>query len=111
MSEVVHYKGTLTKIDKFTNESLEEQCKRLLNTHELPDYYDTYREMFEDTFYNQYVICNDEIYSVYRKDVYSDDMFNAKIISNNEIEFEVMYYNGGCGFTEAIEIALKNIQS
>jgi len=30
MSETEHYKGTLTKVKRLENESLEEQCKRLL---------------------------------------------------------------------------------
>lgn len=110
MSETVHYKGTLTKVERFENETLEEHCKRLLEINELPEYYETYEEVFNDRLYKRYIIYDNNIYSVYKKEIGSENMFNANINQNGEIEFEVMYYNGGCGFTDAINYAMENIK-
>lgn len=45
MSETVHYKGKLTEVKRLDNETIEEQCKRLMEYKELPSYYDNYQEM------------------------------------------------------------------
>jgi len=115
MSYWEHYKGTLTKVERLENESLEEQCKKLLEEKMLqevilPDYYDSYAEMLLDEFYNEYYVYNDMLYSMCRESIDSDgDIFNANEEENETINFEVRYYNGGCGFNEAIERAVKNI--
>ena len=111
MSETVHYKGVLRKVERNEGETLEEQCKRLLESKELPSYYDTYQEYFVDENYRRMTIQNGIIYRVEKEEVdpYSD-IFRASINYKDEIEFEVKYYNGGCGFDEAIEDAIKSIK-
>jgi len=37
-------------------------------------------------------------------------VFNASNGKNGEINFEVVYYNGGCSFNDAIERALNDIK-
>jgi hypothetical protein len=113
MSEMVHYKGTLTKVELLEYETLEEQCKRvykkLTSNTELKKYYDTYEEMLLDEFYKEYILIDNELYTTNRKDVGIDSsLFTSKINEDGTIDYEVLYYNGGCGFTEAIEEALKN---
>lgn len=110
MSSTVHYKGTLTKVDKLENEDLESQCKRLLGDAELEKWCDNYEEMFLDKFYNEYVIYDNNIYKVERKELGHDmDIFNIHE-KNGKYEFEVMYYNGGYGFSDAIAKAFKNLK-
>jgi hypothetical protein len=110
MSETVHYKGVLIKIDRFEEENLEEQCKRLLENRELPSYFNSYEECLLDEHYHKMTIQNGEVYRVEKEEVDPDGgMFNASLKENGEIIFEVRYYNGGCGFDEAIEEAMKNI--
>jgi len=109
MSETIHYKGTLTKVERLENESLEEQCKRLLNGKELDDCYDTYKEMLLNEFYKQYYLYNDILYLVNKIELYGD-VFNASNGKNGEINFEIVYYNGGCSFNDAIERALNDIK-
>lgn len=109
MSEIKHYKGTLTKVEKLENETLEEQCKRILNYKDLESYYDSYQEMLIDENDEQYIIHKDTLYKVEeRKEIYND-IFNAEKIDDNKISFEVKYYNGGCGFSEAMDEALNKI--
>ena len=110
MSETEHYKGTLTKVKRLENESLEEQCKRLLEYRGLLDY-DSYEEMLLDEFYKEYYVYNGILYSIHKESINSDgDIFNADEGENGVINFEVRYYNDGCGFNEAIEEALENIE-
>ncbi|PLR99584.1 hypothetical protein [Bacillus sp. T33-2] len=111
MSETVHYKGVLKKVERHEDETLEEQCKRLLNNKDLPSYFDNYQEYFSDEYYYKFTIQNGVIYSIEKEDVDPDiDIFNASVGDNGEINFEVRYYNGGCGFDEAIEEAIKTIK-
>ncbi|MNW52740.1 hypothetical protein D3C74_302720 [compost metagenome] len=111
MSETVHYKGILRKTERFENETLEDQCKRLLDNKKLPKYCDSYQEFFLDENYSGAVIQEGDIYLVEKIEVDPDSgIFKAKIINNNEIEFEVRYYNGGCSFNEAIDEAFNSIE-
>lgn len=111
MSETVHYRGTLTEVEKLENEILEKQCMRLLNNVELPSCYDSYQEMLEDEYYNHYVVHDDILYSINKKSIDLDqDIFNSHKNEDGSINFEVRYYNGGCGFDEAIEEALNNME-
>jgi len=111
MSEMEHYSGILREIPKLENETLEEQCKRLLDVDEIDIHYESYKEMFEDKNYGEYVIYNDLVYEITsRKADPYDDIFVANKNSDGSISFEVQYYNGGCGYSDAIEIALSNIR-
>lgn len=114
MSETVHYKGKLIRADKLPNETLEEQCKRILEligqcTYcEVDEFYTSYAEMLTDEYYQQYIIHRDDLYQIeYRSLDMDDGIFITKPIPYG-YEFEVKYYNGGCGFSEAIGYALNN---
>ncbi len=108
MSEMVHYKGKLHKIEKVNNETLEEQCKRVLDIDELPKYYNTYEEKLLCES-EEYITYNGALYSATKENIDLDsDIFLSSEDKNGIINFEVKYYNGGCGFREAIEYALKN---
>jgi hypothetical protein len=111
MSETVHYRGTLTEVDMFDNESLEDQCKRILGDIKLPSYYKSYQEMLLDEFYEGYIIDDNALYLV-EKESYepNEDIFCSKGNEDGTISFEVRYYNGGCGFNEAIKRALIHIE-
>lgn len=110
MSETVHYKGVLKRIKKYEGETLEEQCKRLLENKELPTYFDSYQEYLVDQNYQEITVQNNVVYRVEKETVEQDSgIFKANLKGNGDIEFETRYYNGGCGFNEAIEEALMNI--
>ena len=93
------------------DETLEDQCKRLLDGKELPSYCDSYEALFLDENYHKAVIVDGIIYRVVKEDVDPDNgIFRAGKINDNEIEFEVRYYNGGRGFNEAIDEAFENMR-
>lgn len=107
MSETVHYKGTLRPLTS-QGGNLEEAAKAIWHPNNLPDYYDTYLEAIEES--NVYFIFDGIIYSVDAESPESTDVFNAQDNGDATFSFEVVYYNGGCSFTEALETAIKNIK-
>lgn len=111
MSEVVHYRGKLYEVEKLENETLEEQCKRLLENKELDEFYDSYKEMLLDDLSDYFTEHNEVIYRITKENVDIDeDIFQMNKNEDGSISFEVKYYNGGCGFSEAIEEAFENIK-
>lgn len=79
MSETVHYKGILKRLEKHGNETLEDQCKGLLDNKELPAWYDTYKEFLIDEYYEKYIIRDGVVYRIEMEDVRPDsDIFYSK---------------------------------
>ncbi|HCL4455055.1 hypothetical protein EJM73_08325 [Clostridium botulinum] len=114
MSEIVQYKGKLIKLEKLNNETLEQQSERFCkenNLYELPDFYDTWEEYLTGELYKRYYINNNNLYIIKSEQVDPEcDIFNASMNDNGEIEFEIKYYNGGCGFDEALDEAISNLK-
>ncbi len=100
MSETVHYKGKLKEIEV---DSIEEFAKEYFDK-ELPNYYESYTEMLDDE--DDFFIHNDKLYEIINfKDIDPyDDIFEM----NKNMEFTLKYYNGGCGFKEALGYAFEN---
>lgn len=114
MSEVVHYTGKIKLVEKLQNESLEEQCKRILSQHNFykkDSYCDSWETMLYEELYDKYVVVNDNLYEVVEKNdkEYDTDIFNIFENEDGSYNYEVMFYNAGCSFSEAIGIALNNI--
>lgn len=111
MSQTVHYKGILKRIERLDNEDLESCCKRLCNRDCLPSYYDNYQELLTDEYYNKYVILDHNVYSIEEMNDYEDeDIFELDKISDDKYSFTLKYYNGGCSFDEAIEEAFEKMK-
>lgn len=92
MSETVHYKGKLIPTGKTLAEF----------DSDADDIYDHYEKAVE---------INEQIYLVEKADIDVDaNIFESSENDDGSIDFEVKYYNGGCGFNEAIDYALKNIK-
>lgn len=109
MSETDHYRGKLIYQQKNSHtDTLEEQCKRVLGGKK-QGYHDTFEEAIRDIMYKEYVIKGDKLYKVTNLESIDvdKDIFRSKKINGKDFEFEVKYYNGGCGFDEAIYYALK----
>ena len=113
MSETVHFKGTMTEIIKLDNETLENQCKRILEEkpsfEALEDYYDSHVEKLLDAYYQEYAIYEDILFSVVKYSIENDgEIFRIERNGNGTLNFEVRYYNGGCSFSEAIDYAFED---
>lgn len=112
MSRVEHHIGVLKPLPLLDGETLEEQCKRLLELEELPKYASSYEEhMLDVGVYEKDILLQDgKLYKIDSKELSEDeDVIKAKQLPNGDIEFEVRYYNGGCGFAEALVEAIGTI--
>ena len=60
--------------------------------------------------YENFVIVNDQLYEIIDdEDIAENDIFRLEDLGNGEFSYFVSYYNGGCGFGEAIEEAFRNL--
>ena len=73
---------------------------------------DSFLEMLRDEGEDHgYVVINGDIYRLLAnasKD-YDTDIFDASENPDGTIDFTLRYYNGGCGFNEALETALDKM--
>jgi hypothetical protein len=106
MSETVHYKGKLTKIDGLDHLSFHESIQVLKNQYDIEDI-DYEDEYFYST---DIVMINDIFYAMDRKEYDEcDDIIEASK-TDNGYEFELKFYNGGCSFREALTEAIDNAE-
>lgn len=111
MSDYEHHYGKLTPIEHQTNLSTQEVAKTILNLNKIPlDADEDFITQLNDELYGKFICIKDKIYKIDDKEHdSSDDIIRASLHSDNSITYEVRYYNGGCGFGEALEEALKKI--
>ncbi len=110
MSEYEHHKGKLVEVKSIDGENLSDIIDKILKDRhiEVEDYYDSKRECFEDQLCGIYIIIENKVYEITSEEIDPyDDIMNAKFNEDGTINFEVKYYNGGCGFSEAIECAIE----
>lgn len=74
---------------------------------------DTWEECFRNTQYERYIIVNNNIYRIIEDREFTDceDIFEAHENELGQIDYCLSYYNGGCGFSEAIGHALENMRT
>lgn len=123
MSDIVHYCGRLEEIQPRENESFNEMCRRVL-LHEGAiskedklddDYYDGWYEVLEDKLGNYSVVVSKDgwklLRTISKQEIpCADSVFNMHRIQNGEYGYEVLYYNGGCSFTEALQEAYESME-
>lgn len=101
MSETVHYKGKLRLAFSYTNK-IQAICDKFGLNYKEDDDIATIEDNLRDYGFLKY---KDEWYLADKDEVSNnDDIYEI----NDNLEFEVKYYNGGCDFDEAIEKALKS---
>ena len=120
MSEMEYLKGKLVLVDEVTNpnETNEHMFYRFLvkrgfefNEEEVAHAWDgMYEEMFIDEFYKEYVCVDNKIYEVTEIEDCSGDMFEAEKNSDGSISFNLIYYNGGVVFDEAVCWAFDDME-
>ena len=101
MSETEHTKGKLVPTGKTVEEYLGDVY--------LKSWHTDLEEYFQDEYYEKAVLINGYVFEVESKIIEPyEDIFEAELNDDGSYNFEVKYYNGGCGFNEAIEEALDN---
>jgi len=114
MSETVHYRGTLTKVDT-KGKTVNEYATEFIDSKGIgvDDYYDSPVEHLVDDFYEifYYHKPSKTLYLIKRQRVEIDeDIIKAERLDSGVIEFELKYYNGGAGFEECLDEAIENMQ-
>lgn len=101
MSETEHHKGKLTPTGKTLNEFMTDKGEK-------PNWYSDNEEWFINEFGETHAIHKLVVYDIQTTNIDPyDDIMNASENEDGTIDFEVKFYNGGCGFGEAIETSLN----
>ena len=102
MSETEHYTGKLIP----TGKSVEQYMEGV----EISKYCDTAIEHFNEVLSDDAIDVNGLVFEIKRERInpYEDIMLATKN-EDGSYDFEVKYYNGGCGFGEAIETAISGV--
>ena len=108
MSETVMYKGKLKNLNIAPAEFLKQQGKDLDSVLQK---YATYTSAINFEFYKKFYATELTVFKVEldtEVDEYSD-IFQSKQ-NGKDIDFLLKYYNGGCGFEEALDKAIENME-
>lgn len=112
MSDVVMKKGKLNLIDRLENETLENQCLRILNEFDIDieDYYESPMEQLKGELSDEFYVYNDNLYSLYYKSIdTSYEIAEGDIREDGSIEFLTMYYSGGTCLSEMLDEVMKKL--
>lgn len=113
MSDDVHYKGKLKRLAVEGHEEIETYAKTYVEEQgdELKSYCDDYTEHLRYEYNDKFVVIDDILWEVITKeeqDAYGS-VFNLRHSKDDEYTYEVKYYNGGCGFEEALQEAFDEM--
>jgi len=115
MSETVHYSGKLKEIKARDGMTLQETAKHIITKEGVE--WDGYNLEYHKGD-NIYVLCDErydkfvqldgrlfEILSKKDHDMY-EEIMELEVNEDGTLNYELKYYNGGCGFSEALEYAM-----
>lgn len=120
MSEMKHYVGKLKEVYPGSKETFEEMCHRILlegnvvGTDEIVEdyYYSEWSKVLQENLYDKYIVTVDKNYEKHlfmiseKREVHEGcDVYNMHKNINGEYEYEVIYYDGGTSFDDAINFA------
>ena len=116
MSETVHYKGKIKKVEIPKDQTINEYCKELCKQFEIveSDYFLEYGKgdyiALLTEYREDYICVNGGVYEVLSKEYHDLDEGIARLEENNDgtYDYDVRYYNGGAGFDEMIEQCFDN---
>jgi hypothetical protein len=111
---VSDYETRVGKVRKVECLDTLEFIKDKVKDMDIPEYYDTDEgiiDFFRDEFYEKYRIIDGSIYEILEDKSLDDyDLFEARENSDGTIDYTLRYYNGGCGFDEALEMAIERMK-
>lgn len=111
MSEMEYHTGVLRSLDmsKGLEETAKEICERKGWKPWSVDC--SWVEALEDDGHGMYVVVNGIIYEVDDSDIDPyNDVFDAERLSDGTYRYTVKFYNGGCGFSEAVGTAMERLE-
>lgn len=115
MSETETHIGKARIIQPKENQSLESLAQELCGIHKYkkPPYLDTYTQVLRETGYDKFIVTNDSILEILEDQPHDHecDILQASQNPDGTINFILQFYNGGCSFSEAMELALKKMKA
>ena len=126
MSEIKHYVGKLKEVFPDPKEAFEEMCHRILleenvvGTDEIVEdyYYSEWSNVLQENLYDKYIVTVDKNYEKHlfmiseKREVHEGcDVYNMHKNINGEYEYEVIYYDGGTSFDDAINFAYYEMEN
>ena len=116
MSDYEAHRGTLTKVQKTKEEVVQEfldnykgKNKEILKAKNNLLSKDDLDELFQDYLEDSYIELDSNIYKV-KNIVIDDEMLIMDKNPDGTLSYIVKFYNGGCGFNEALEAAYERIK-
>lgn len=120
MSDYVRFKGKIKKVDIGDLTATEYLLKQMSDRD--VDIYNRMSEKFGEvsnyeliyefsSIEDKYAIVNNSLYEILSKTELDceEDIYEADVDIDDNINFHLMYYNGGCSFDEALEEAIKKL--
>jgi len=101
MSDYEHHRGTLYPVREDLTPT--EFAEFLFD--DLPKNYTTKLELLLEA--EEYYCTKDQVYQVRDTKHTDSDWYTAKLCDDGVIEYDVVFYNGGCGFFEALDDAIS----
>ena len=111
MSEPEYHIGKLIPIE---TDNIEKTARDILEA-ECPNYYKykdwSYAEALDDNLYNKYKYLKGHLYEIIDNEY--EDLYGSWMTPQPDgtIDYVVGFYNGGCCFSEALELGLKNLEN
>lgn len=113
MSETEHNIGKLTPVAKIEDGQTEEEFVKGYmigqGYTEVPTWCEDWHDYFRETFTEEKFYCNGVVYFVEYRNAEYEDIFYAEKNADGSISFTTKFYNGGCGFDEALGYAMESM--
>lgn len=109
MRDIERHMGKLVPLD-LPGDTIEERAQAACEKFEFEkeSYHSSYVDCLKDEGYGKVYIYNDVIYEVQNKESNPYDGFGlASFNDDGSIDYHIMYHNGGVGFDEVIDVAVK----
>lgn len=108
MSDMETHKGKLIPICNF-GDTLEERAEAACNQFgfQKAEWHDSWLECLRDEGYRKVYIHNGVVYEVHDEELDSCGFAEATENEDGSIDYFISYYNGGAGFDEVLNAAIK----
>jgi len=107
MSQTESHFGKIIKIDG----DAENLCQEVINDRndqiDQHEYNQSAIDYVEEN-YEDYAVFNNTLYRVEDTELVESDIYKSWLNHDGSIGYAVSFYNGGCGFLEALEDAVKD---
>lgn len=110
MSDYEYNSGVIRKVD-LAGKTLEEFAATFYFGKTLPDYAETWTEVFLDDNYETHVLLYNELYEFVRRQSSSQvEHVNVTRVGEDTFRYSTLYYNGGACLADMLEIGIDELE-